>query len=219
MKETGKAKPVMDEVEKTKLKRELRKLHKKKGGSKHSVNFYLLLIIIVLLSAMVVEVFYFVWRYDAVSEESTDFVEAKREVEGQLNQCQTDLLKTIDQINILSEDLNISSASRSSLNELYEDLSDIRTQLETNLSNVESSLGTCRLELQEYSDELAAAISDLNDYISQYNQKVLELQTAITEISDLETELESCETLKNELSGDLGQLEDCVDDNNCTACA
>lgn len=210
------------EIQKAKLKRELREMvQKKKGGAprhRHNVNFYLLLLIVVLLVALVAATFYFLWKYESIAGEKDDFAGMKNTLENQLAQCSSNLDRAAEQVEAMAADLNISAASRESLNMLYLNLSNVKSRLESELTNMEASLASCRLELQEASDELAEAINELNEYIAQYNKKVAELQTALGKIAGLEDELDECEDLNIALASQLHQLEECVEENNCTAC-
>jgi len=208
----------MDEGDKAKLKRELRKLHSKKPEPEHSVNFYLLVIIVVLLVALVATALYSFWKYDSAIEENAGFVRARSMMEDQLKLCEVEINSAKQELTDLNNELNISSASRTSLNDLYVDLSNLRSQLENDLTGAQGSLSECNLQLQEYADNLNAAIDELNDYILLYNQKSSEVSGLNTKISDLEDDLDASEILRLRLVDDVDDLEDCIVDYNCTQC-
>lgn len=209
----------MEETDKAKLRRELRRLHKKKGVRQHSVNFNLLMIILVLIAAMITATFYFYIKYDELDDRGEQIVEVNEEMEDSYRRCQQDLRSSLDMLENLNSQLNTSSASRSSLNELYIDLENTKSRLESNLSNAKDSLSTCRLELQEYADELEDAMDTVNDYIEQYNLKAQELVTAQGIINSLEDQIEDYTRINNRLSDDLDDLQSCVDrEENCSAC-
>lgn len=205
----------MDEVEKAKLKLELRNLRKARAVNKHSVNFYLLLLIIILLVAMIGATMYFFWRHGAVLDENKEFVGAKSVTEDRLNECKATLQQSIDQIGALSVDLNTSSASRQSLNQLYASLSDTKTLLETNLTNAVGTLNVCRLELVESKNERDEAIDELDMQITRYTSLWRSTNVTITGLRDDIGDLELQISLLEE---DLDDIRDCVEGNNCTAC-
>ena len=205
----------MDEVEKAKLKLELRNLRKKRAVASHSVNFYLLLIIVILMVALASAAVYFLWRHGAVIEENEEFVGAKSATDIRLNECRANLGELTQNLQSLSEELNISSSSKEGLNKLYSDLSNLKASLEANLTNTKSGLNACNLQIVEARNDRDEAIGQLNIEINKYNQLMLSTNKSVT---NLNNKIDSLELQLSAVKGDLKDIRDCIEDNNCTSC-
>lgn len=216
----------MEEAERARLKSELRRLHEKKNVQTRNVNFHLLFLIVLLLIAIVGATFYFFWKYNNTVSESKGFSQAKSVIESDLSTCRITLDKSIEQMDELLEDFNISSSSMASLRGLYTNVSNLKEKLATDLSNTQTSLSTCQTDLVSSRDELNDAIAELNTFTTQYNQKVLELQAVKKDnealkgnVTALKNSVKSLEITLARVQEDLRDLQDCVDANaNCTAC-
>lgn len=205
----------MDEVEKAKLKLELRNLRKKRAIASHSVNFYLLLIIVILMVALASAALYFLWRHGTVIEENEEFVGAKSATDIRLNECRANLEKLTQNLQSLSEELNISSSSKEGLNKLYSDLSDLKASLEANLTNTKSGLSACNMYLIEARNDRDEAIGELNVEINKYNQLMANTNRTIT---NLENRVDNLNLQISALKGDLKDIRNCIEDSNCTSC-
>jgi chromosome segregation ATPase len=199
----------MDRREKANLKKELRKLHSQRGDNR-TVNFRLMVVIITLLLVLIMLAFYASWRYNELLEENRGFTQSKNNVNNELTVCTTQLNNAVEQLEMIETELNISSASRQSLNTLYANLSDQKMELEGDLSETQSSLSSCQINLGEVESERDDAVNELNDYILQYNKKVTDLQAANVKINDLEEDIDEWEDYAD-------CLNDCIN-GNCTNC-
>lgn len=209
----------MEEAERAKLKEELHKLRERRAQAKHSVNLYLLIIIVSLLLALAGATVYFFWKHTNILEENKKVSQETQSLNTKYTKCQADLGTAASRVSEIEEQFNISSESRDTLNQLYSNLSNLKAQIEADLSNTQTSLGTCTGDLQESKSDLADAIDEMNNYITLYNQKLQELSVANTQVTDLRRNASRCETLRADLQGELDDLRDCVDSNNCTACS
>jgi len=208
----------MNDSDKTRLKEELHKLREKRAQAKHSVNLYLLVIIVALLLALAGATVYFFWKHATILEENRAVSQETQSVNNKYAKCYADLGSAESRANEIEEQFNTSAESRDSLNQLYSNLSNRNAQTEEDLSNTQTSLGSCTGNLRQSESDLADSIDEMNNYITLYNQKKQELSIANVLVTDLRRNVSRSETLRANLQGELEDLRDCVDYYNCTQC-
>ncbi len=212
----------MNEAEKEQLRAELKKLtdaRKRPQKKPKGINFHLLILVAALVAALAAATLYFIWSYGTIAGESKMENKERVTLESRLGQCTTDLNTAMGQMSAMSEDLNISASTREALNQLYTNLSDVRSRLEGELASTQGSLSSCRTELQSASDELEESIEELNDYVEKYRQREATWQAAQTQITILNLEIDELSSVKTDLSKRITKLENCIAAHaNCSEC-
>jgi chromosome segregation ATPase len=208
----------MDEREKARLRRELRKLHTQ-GSTKKSVNFRLFAIIVILLAALGGLAFYASWKHNDLLVENREFAGVREMISNELSTCGSRLAKAEEDVAYFSSQLNISSASQETLNELYAELASLKAQLEGDLTGTQQSLSVCSSDLQSSRAELSSAIGELDVCITDYDKAISDLSIAMHRIDVLRSEVSNLTTDLSKAEDELEELRACVNTNsNCTAC-
>lgn len=206
----------MEKAKSARLKRELKRIQQKQGKGRTNVNLKLLFLILAVLVSFVLFAFLFRSQYEGLSAGYDEQRSRLITMTNRYQDCVDSQSSSRGQLSEIMGNLNISQRREEALGEQYINLTNLKQQLATDLSNTQTNLITCQGDLATKALQLSQALEDVRVCEGLYNRKAQELSVANARVATLEKDMEGLEERILELGEQIEDIEDCLYNHNLT---
>jgi chromosome segregation ATPase len=206
----------MDKARSARLKRELKHIQQKQGKGRTNVNFKLLFLVLVVLVSFVVFAFLFRSQYEELSSGYGEQHSRVITMTNKYQECVDAESSSQGQLSEILANLNISQQRETALGEQYVNVTNVKQQLATDLSNTQDNLITCQGDLATKASQLYQALDDVKVCDALYNRKAQELSVASARVTTLESDKVDLEGMVAGFEEQIDDIENCLYNNNLT---